>query len=123
MDWKIFHCIILFVGLPFFDKVDCSLIALCSDKGKATEVCQEMGLHPQCDSKIYCQGDLLCTIQMARIFNDSKTFVDMKQKSSEKVILANFEVWKQLNPNPTPDAVKQFVMVSENSIYFHCLLD
>lgn len=30
-----------------------------------------------CDSPIYCKGDLLHTVQMARIFSDSKTFVDM----------------------------------------------
>lgn len=30
-----------------------------------------------CDSPIYCDGDLLKTVQLARIFADSKTFVDM----------------------------------------------
>ncbi len=30
-----------------------------------------------CDSPIYCMGDLLKEIQLARPFEDSKTFVDM----------------------------------------------
>lgn len=30
-----------------------------------------------CDSPIYCDGDILKTVQLARIFPDSKTFVDM----------------------------------------------
>lgn len=30
-----------------------------------------------CDSPIYCLGDILKQIQLARPFSDSKTFVDM----------------------------------------------
>lgn len=30
-----------------------------------------------CDSPIYCHGDILAEIQLARPFDDSKTFVDM----------------------------------------------
>jgi alpha,alpha-trehalase len=30
-----------------------------------------------CDSPIYCHGDILSEIQLARPFTDSKTFVDM----------------------------------------------
>lgn len=30
-----------------------------------------------CDSPIYCSGDLLKTVQLAEIYSDSKTFVDM----------------------------------------------
>ena len=30
-----------------------------------------------CDSPIYCDGPLLRTVQLARLFKDSKTFVDM----------------------------------------------
>jgi alpha,alpha-trehalase len=30
-----------------------------------------------CDSPIYCQGDLLREIELARPFVDSKTFVDL----------------------------------------------
>lgn len=37
---------------------------------------------PACDSPIFCHGDLLDTIQLMRLFNDSKTFVDMSLKQS-----------------------------------------
>lgn len=30
-----------------------------------------------CDSPIYCEGPILKTVQLARVFADSKTFVDM----------------------------------------------
>jgi hypothetical protein len=30
-----------------------------------------------CDSPIYCDGPILKTVQMTRVFSDSKTFVDM----------------------------------------------
>jgi len=30
-----------------------------------------------CDSPLYCQGEVLKAIELARPFSDSKTFVDM----------------------------------------------
>lgn len=30
-----------------------------------------------CDSPIYCEGPLLHTVQLAKLYPDSKTFVDM----------------------------------------------
>lgn len=30
-----------------------------------------------CDSPVYCHGDILEQIQLAHVFEDSKTFVDM----------------------------------------------
>jgi len=30
-----------------------------------------------CDSPLYCQGDVLRQIELARPFSDSKTFVDL----------------------------------------------
>jgi alpha,alpha-trehalase len=30
-----------------------------------------------CDSPLYCQGEILKAIELARPFSDSKTFVDM----------------------------------------------
>ena len=35
------------------------------------------GVIAPCDSPIYCQGDILKAIELARPFMDSKTFVDM----------------------------------------------
>ncbi len=30
-----------------------------------------------CDSILYCQGDILKQIELAQVFSDSKTYVDM----------------------------------------------
>ncbi|XP_078323800.1 trehalase-like [Crassostrea virginica] len=43
-----------------------------------------------CDSPIFCQGQLLDTIQKMRLFSDSKTFVDMSLKNSPDVVLSAF---------------------------------
>lgn len=40
-----------------------------------------------CCSKVYCQGNLLHDAQMAKLYNDSKTFVDMKLKYPEDEIV------------------------------------
>lgn len=45
---------------------------------------------PACDSPIYCQGGLLDIIQRMRLFNDSKTFVDMSLKQSPEEVLSAF---------------------------------
>lgn len=60
-------------------------------------------------SEIFCHGDLLHTVQMARIHNDSKTFVDMKLKALPNITLANFYAWQVANPMPSIDDVRAFV--------------
>lgn len=63
-----------------------------------------------CDSQIYCQGELLKTVQMAEIFNDSKTFVDLSQRNDPNVTLANFDkLMERTNNNPSREEVDQFV--------------
>ncbi|XP_077288553.1 trehalase-like isoform X2 [Arctopsyche grandis] len=49
-------------------------------------------LPPTCDSLIYCHGPLVHTIQMAGIYRDSKTFVDMKMKRPPAATLHIFEL-------------------------------
>lgn len=66
-------------------------------------------LPPTCDSPVYCHGPLLHTVQMAKIFNDSKTFVDLKIKTSEEQVLQNFNQMLNETNNPTHDEIKQFV--------------
>ena len=46
---------------------------------------------PACSSQIFCQGELLHAVQMARLFNDSKTFVDMRLKFNPSQVLQNFK--------------------------------
>lgn len=42
-----------------------------------------------CNSPIYCEGPILKRIQLARLFPDSKTFVDMVKKKETMVINNN----------------------------------
>lgn len=60
-----------------------------------------------CDSPIYCEGPLLKTVQLAELFSDSKTFVDMPTTKSEKAVVEAF--YSMGGTNATKDQVKQFV--------------
>ncbi|XP_012280262.1 trehalase isoform X2 [Orussus abietinus] len=65
---------------------------------------------PPCPSDIYCHGDLLHTVQMASIYSDSKTFVDMKMKKPPNETLASFrEFMNATDSAPTPLQVERFV--------------
>ncbi|KAI7874922.1 glycoside hydrolase [Lichtheimia hyalospora FSU 10163] len=44
-----------------------------------------------CDSPIYCDGPLLRTVQLARLFKDSKTFVDMPTVKPVDQVLKAFD--------------------------------
>ncbi|KAK3596892.1 hypothetical protein CHS0354_031670 [Potamilus streckersoni] len=56
-----------------------------------------------CESRIYCYGQILEAVQMANLFPDSKTFVDMNLKSSPDDIFAKF---KQLGNYSKEDLYK-----------------
>ncbi|XP_024938587.1 trehalase isoform X3 [Cephus cinctus] len=63
-----------------------------------------------CDSQIYCQGELLKTIQLARLYEDSKTFVDMSQLHDPEVTLSNFQkLMKETNNNPNATQLREFI--------------
>ncbi|XP_012271873.1 trehalase [Orussus abietinus] len=63
-----------------------------------------------CDSLIYCRGELLKTVQLADIFPDSKTFVDLTQLNDPNVTYDNFEkLMKQTNGNPNRTQIEDFV--------------
>lgn len=71
---------------------------------------QTQSLPHSCESPIYCYGELLKTVQLARIYNDSKTFVDFKLIHPQNETLENFKVWQeQTGNNPTKDDVRRFV--------------
>lgn len=62
-----------------------------------------------CDSPIYCiggVGTLLHTVQMSKLYNDSKTFVDKPLKNEPNHTLRNFEVFMKVSIlpcfNPVP---------------------
>lgn len=64
-------------------------------------------------SKIYCNGHLLKTVQLAAIYPDSKTFVDMKLKVLPAKILAIYNEWITSfnNATPTKDDMLKFIDV------------
>ncbi|EEB20464.1 Trehalase precursor, putative [Pediculus humanus corporis] len=62
------------------------------------------------NSEIYCHGRLLHTIQMAQLYNDSKTFVDKKLKYKPAVTLEKFNVLMQeTEDRPTRKQLQDFV--------------
>ncbi|XP_017092529.1 trehalase isoform X2 [Drosophila bipectinata] len=62
------------------------------------------------NSDVFCRGNLLHTIQMAQLFEDSKTFVDMKLKNSPDKTLADFEkMMENKNQTPSRDDLVKFV--------------
>uniref|UniRef100_A0A146LQW6 Trehalase n=1 Tax=Lygus hesperus TaxID=30085 RepID=A0A146LQW6_LYGHE len=70
-------------------------------------------LPPPCGNDIYCYGPLLHTVQMAELFADSKTFVDMKMKQNRATTMALFEeMMTRTSNNPTQDEVGRFVSES-----------
>ncbi|KAK9502158.1 hypothetical protein O3M35_012745 [Rhynocoris fuscipes] len=70
-------------------------------------------LPPPCSSEIYCYGQLLHTIQMAALYSDSKTFVDMNMKYPPKQIIQLFDqLMNKTDNNPSREILMNFV--SEN---------
>ncbi|XP_068632048.1 uncharacterized protein [Battus philenor] len=65
---------------------------------------------PICNSSIYCSGDLLHRVQLARIFPDSKTFVDLKLVYPENETLADYaKLIHDSDHNPSWDQINNFV--------------
>lgn len=61
-------------------------------------------------SPVYCYGNLLHTVQMASIFTDSKTFVDMKMIQPENETLASFDRFmKETGEAPTKEQIAVWV--------------
>lgn len=63
---------------------------------------------PPCDSQVYCDDPLLEKIQMAELFNDSKTFVDMHMKDDPDKVLAAFRSVTE-NVSYTQEDLRTFV--------------
>ncbi|XP_053546029.1 trehalase [Bombina bombina] len=67
-------------------------------------------LPPPCDSDIYCKGDLLHQVQLAKLFNDDKHFVDMDLRNSSEVVLREFTTLNTSEGGRVPkEKLKQFV--------------
>ncbi|KAJ8655863.1 hypothetical protein O0I10_008527 [Lichtheimia ornata] len=61
---------------------------------------------PRCDSPIYCEGPLLKTVQLAKLYPDSKTFVD---KPTSKPLDQVIEAFEAMGDNPSTDSIRNFV--------------
>ena len=59
-----------------------------------------------CANSIFCHGDILHAVQMAKIFDDAKTFVDMRMRYTQEHIQNNF---KALGAKPTKAQLDTFV--------------
>ncbi|CAF4954130.1 unnamed protein product [Pieris macdunnoughi] len=71
---------------------------------------QALTVVPSCNSSIYCTGELLHRVQLARIFPDSKTFVDLKLVHTENETLADFAKLMQKSANnPSRDQLAGFL--------------
>ncbi|XP_062329245.1 trehalase [Osmerus eperlanus] len=73
--------------------------------------CVKSGHPPPCDSEIYCTGDVLRHVQMAKLFDDDKYFVDMKMRVSPDIVLLAFHNLTQKAPNMTvvPTKLREFL--------------
>lgn len=61
---------------------------------------------PACDSEIWCDGSLLDAVQNARLYQDSKTFVDMNLKYDPDVVLSAFQNISQSGLPTKPEITK-----------------
>lgn len=67
-------------------------------------------LPPPCFSEIYCYGRIIDSVMKNRIFNDSKTFVDLKLKNYPNETLKLFdEFMVKFNDKPTTDQLLEWV--------------
>lgn len=67
-------------------------------------------LPPSCERPVYCNSSLLHHVQMARIFNDSKTFVDLPLRNDEITTLSAFQaLLNNTNDKPTKEELRAFV--------------
>ncbi|KAK7070448.1 hypothetical protein SK128_002297, partial [Halocaridina rubra] len=68
------------------------------------EAAPERNLPPPCESQIYCYGDLLKTVQMAHLYNDSKYFVDMPlQRSPNETLIAFQDLLDETGGKPSKE--------------------
>lgn len=67
-------------------------------------------LPPPCSSEIYCYGRLIDSVMTNHLFNDSKTYVDLKLKAPPNETLALFDAFIEANGNkPTKDQLMAWV--------------
>ncbi|KAH0519555.1 Trehalase [Microtus ochrogaster] len=67
-------------------------------------------LPPPCESQIYCHGELLHQVQMAKLYQDDKQFVDMSLTASPDEVLQSFRQLAMTHNNSIPrEELQKFV--------------
>nr|XP_008019282.2 trehalase [Chlorocebus sabaeus] len=67
-------------------------------------------LPPPCESEIYCHGDLLHQVQMAKLYQDDKQFVDMPLSIAPEQVLQTFnELSRDHNHSIPREQLQAFV--------------
>ncbi|XP_041494623.1 trehalase [Microtus oregoni] len=67
-------------------------------------------LLPPCESQIYCHGELLHQVQMAKLYLDDKQFVDMSLTASPDEVLKSFRQLAMTHNNSIPrEELQKFV--------------
>lgn len=67
-------------------------------------------LPPPCSSEIYCYGRIIDSVMKNHIFNDSKTYVDLKLKKPPSETLQSFDSFMlKFNNEPTKDQLQSWV--------------
>ncbi|XP_070283062.1 trehalase isoform X3 [Myotis yumanensis] len=59
-------------------------------------------LPPPCESQIYCHGELLHQVQMAKLYQDDKQFVDMPLSSAPDQVLQHFRTLASAHNHSVP---------------------
>lgn len=98
----------IFVIFLALDLIDAASIAHVTRHHAASS-----GPADLCDSQVYCEGPLLHTVQLAGIFNDSKTFVDLYQLHDPNVTVENFNALMNATNN-SPNRTEIAAFVAEN---------
>lgn len=88
----------------------CAIILTVKSEEEIEELHELPELPETCDSPIYCKGNLLHVVQFARLYDDCKTFVDLKIKYDIKTTIMDFEEFmRDSDDNPTTEQLKYFV--------------
>lgn len=67
-------------------------------------------LPPSCSKPVYCDSLLLHHVQLAGIYTDSKTFVDLQMKTDENMTLCAFDkLLNDSNNTPSKDQLRSFL--------------
>nr|QFR37581.1 trehalase 1A [Phigalia pilosaria] len=67
-------------------------------------------LPPSCSKPVYCDSDLLHHVQMANLYPDSKTFVDLQMRNDENTTLNAFQkLLNDTNNEPAQEQLRAFV--------------